>query len=73
MIVRIYHKRLGGHVHMRVFAGETEGALGKAGDLCLRVEEFNALLGQTPTIEFCNEDEAGLMRERYLATEEQLS
>lgn len=40
MIFRIYHETLGGHVHMRVFAGKSEGALGKCGDLTMRVEEF---------------------------------
>jgi hypothetical protein len=41
MIFRIYHKTLGGHVHMRVFAGKQEGALGKCGDLTMRAEEFD--------------------------------
>ena len=40
MIFRIYHETAGGHVHMRVFAGKRDGALGKCGDLCMRVEEF---------------------------------
>jgi hypothetical protein len=40
MIFRIYHETLGGHVHMRVFAGKAEGALGKCGDLTMRVDEF---------------------------------
>jgi len=40
MIFRIYHKTLGGHVHMRVFAGAHEGALGKCSDLIMRQEEF---------------------------------
>ena len=40
MIFRIYHETLGGHVHMRVFAGKRDGALGKCGDLCMRTEEF---------------------------------
>lgn len=32
MIFRIYHETLGGHVHMRIFAGKRDGALGKCGD-----------------------------------------
>lgn len=40
MIFRIYHETLGGHVHMRVFAGKHDGALGKCGDLTMRSEEF---------------------------------
>ena len=30
MIFRIFHRTLGGHVHIRLFAGKTEGALGSA-------------------------------------------
>ena len=44
MIFRIYHKKLGGHVHMRVFSGKTDGALGKCGDLTMREEEFAEFL-----------------------------
>lgn len=40
MIFRIYHDKRGGHVHMRLFAGKKEGALGKCGDLCMREDEF---------------------------------
>jgi hypothetical protein len=49
MIFRIYHETLGGHVHMRVFAGKSEGALGKCGDLCMRVEEFEEFVFITRT------------------------
>ena len=41
MIFRIWHETLGGHVHMRLFAGKHEGALGKCGDLTMTVEEFD--------------------------------
>lgn len=43
MIVRVYYRELGGHTHMRVFAGEREGALAKCGDLIMRNYEFLAL------------------------------
>lgn len=54
MIFRIYHETLGGHVHMRLFAGKRNGALGKCGDLTMRVEEFTAFqsLMQYSQIEF---------------------
>jgi len=42
MIFRIYHETLGGHVHMRLFAGKQEGGLGKCGDLTMRIDEFEA-------------------------------
>ena len=61
MFMRIYHKlRGGGHVHMRVFVGENRGmTLGKAGDLCMTVQEFDEwrLLVERPKfIEFHDED-----------------
>lgn len=31
----VYHKTLGGHIHMRLFMNG-----GKMGDLCIRVEEW---------------------------------
>lgn len=40
MIFRIYWKKLGDHVHMRVFGGKQEGNLGKCGDLVMRIHEF---------------------------------
>lgn len=40
VIFRIRFEQAGGHVHMRLFSGPHEGALGKCGDLCMRVEEF---------------------------------
>jgi hypothetical protein len=51
-LARVYWKRLGGHTHARVFvgaeepAGTAEGfsALGRAGDLVLRNEEWEAML-----------------------------
>ena len=42
MMFRCYYRRAGGHVHMRIFCGIREGALGKCGNLCMRVEEFEA-------------------------------
>ena len=40
MYFRIYHEKLGGHVHMRVFAGRYKHSLGKCGDLSMRDDEF---------------------------------
>lgn len=40
LIVRIRHKLLGGHVHMRVFVGRTIYSLGLAGNLVMREDEF---------------------------------
>jgi hypothetical protein len=61
MIFRIYHQQLGGHVHCRLFAGRSEGALGNCGNFVMRVEEFTALLSRDPVIEFRYED--GLLPE----------
>jgi hypothetical protein len=41
MIWRMYYRKAGGHVHCRLFCGVQEGALGKCGDLTMRVEEFD--------------------------------
>jgi hypothetical protein len=40
MIFRIYWQKIGGHTHMRVFAGRKDATLGKCGDLVMRNEEF---------------------------------
>jgi hypothetical protein len=40
MIFRAYFERVGGHTHIRLFAGSHEGALGKCGNLCMRNAEF---------------------------------
>lgn len=40
MIWRLYYKKLGGHVHCRLFCGPQKGALGKCGDLSFRAGEF---------------------------------
>lgn len=42
-MIRIRHKTLGGHVHMRVFVGKEGFTLGKAGDLVMRTDEFAEL------------------------------
>lgn len=41
MIFRVRHRIIGGHVHIRFFAGAHEGALGKCGDLIMRIDEFS--------------------------------
>jgi hypothetical protein len=52
MIFRIYHETAGGHVHCQVFAGRHDGALGKCGDLCMRVEEFEIFKPAATFIQF---------------------
>lgn len=53
--IRIYWKRLGGHTHMRVFSGDLGGTLGKAGDLGMTNEEFDAWRFGRHAIEFIEE------------------
>ena len=43
MIHRWRYEVRGGHVHVRVFCGTHEAALGKCGNLVYRVEEFDIL------------------------------
>ena len=53
MIFRLYHETKGGHVHCRFFSGPHEGALGKCGELVMRVEEFEQFAWDTRSrIEF---------------------
>lgn len=42
MIFRFRYKVLGGHTHVRVFAGRGEGSLGNCGSLAFRNEEWEA-------------------------------
>lgn len=42
MIFKFVHRLLGGHVHIRVFAGETPHSLGHAGNLIMRPSEWAA-------------------------------
>lgn len=55
MIFRIYHETKGGHVHMRVFSGAHEGAIGKCGDLCMRIDEFDQFKEAATFIQFRRE------------------
>jgi hypothetical protein len=53
MLFRFRFKRLGGHTHLRVFAGKTEASLGLCGNLAMRNEEFMLFMetfdiGETP-------------------------
>lgn len=52
MIFRVYHQTLGGHVHMKFYAGVHEGALGKCGNLTMRIEEFAIFKSATKFIQF---------------------
>jgi hypothetical protein len=40
MLFRFRYKELGGHTHVRVFAGKGSFSLGKCGDLVFRNEEW---------------------------------
>ena len=42
MIFKLVIDKQDTHVHFRVFAGTKRGALGLAGSLCMRLEEFVA-------------------------------
>lgn len=55
---RIRFKKLGGHVHFRLFAGPHEFALGKCGNLCMREEEFKKFRDATPFISYIEDDRA---------------
>lgn len=51
MIFKFKHEKGGDHVHIAIFAGKTDGSLGKAGDICLRSEEweeFRSLIEAVP-------------------------
>ena len=55
--VRMYYEVLGGHTHVRVFAGTVNaGALGKCGDLTFTNEEWEAYMAtKNPIVEFIPE------------------
>jgi hypothetical protein len=55
MIFRLYYETSGGHVHCRFFAGPHEGALGKCGDLTMRVEGFKWFRAAATFIQFWEE------------------
>lgn len=40
-MIRLRFVKKGGHIHIRVFAGPHEWALGKCGDLVMRPEEWD--------------------------------
>lgn len=39
-LFRLRYKQLGGHTHVRLFAGKGNASLGKCGDLTMRNEEW---------------------------------
>lgn len=62
---RIYFQILGGHTHIKVFAGPARGTLGSCGDLSMSNQEFHVLrkalerskgIGQVEQFEFINEE-----------------
>jgi len=40
--MKVKYEILGGHTHIAIFTGKYEGTCGKAGDLCMTNEEFEA-------------------------------
>ena len=54
MKFRMYYRILGGHTHVRVFAGKGE-TLGKCGDLVFRNEEWDAFVMRMTGVEFIQE------------------
>lgn len=63
IVIRIYFKQLGGHVHCRVFTAKSrDHTFGKCGDLVLSEEEwpaFQALMARSKQVELILEDLAG--------------
>lgn len=55
MIFRLFHETRGGHVHCRLFVGPHEGALGKCGDITMRVNEFELFKDAATFIQFRDE------------------
>ena len=45
-IFRFRFEELGGHTHVRLFAGTGPGSLGKCGDLVFRNDEWADFVGQ---------------------------
>ncbi|HKV66432.1 MAG TPA: hypothetical protein VJN66_08635 [Rhodanobacteraceae bacterium] len=43
MLIHVYYRVQGAHIHARVFVGRTEGQLAHAGTLTMRPDEFLAL------------------------------
>ena len=61
MIWRMYFKKLGDHVHCRLFCGTAEGALGLCGKLTMRSEEFTDFtkIRRVIPMDFRNEEKPG--------------
>lgn len=58
MIFRMRFRLLGGHVHIRLFAGRGEGSLAKCGDLVMRPDEFEAFKAAAYFIKFKEDRDA---------------
>lgn len=63
MIFKFRFLEQGAHTHIRLFAGVSEGALGKCGDLVMRNEEWSAFqdsfaeFSPIATVKFENEED----------------
>ncbi len=59
-ILRVYHKQLGGHTHMRVLTGSSTlvqtPTLGVSGDLIMTNEEFAAWQDKSILLQFIEDD-----------------
>ena len=57
MIFRLYHTTKGHHIHCRLFAGDTDGALAKCGDVVFTFEQFEVFVRRFAFIELKHERE----------------
>lgn len=51
MLIKIKVMTGGGHCHLGIWMGKHEGALGKAGTLCFRVEEWALIKSTIPVVQ----------------------
>lgn len=70
-LFRVRWELLGGHVHMRVFAGKGTLSLGLAGTLVMRLEEFEDFrreLYRPGNVEFVEDGRSGAINMSYGGT-----
>lgn len=65
MIFKFRYRFLGGHVHIRVFAGVNPHALGKCGDLIMRPEEWLEFQTRAKSAAFIFVDDSAAGLPRY--------
>lgn len=69
MVIRIRWKKLGGHIHCRVFTSRGKAfTFAKAGDLCFDESEWDAVRDSlNGVVEFAEEPATGFTREEVEA------